>query len=184
MPPTEILQSIPAVALFVERAQAVKPDFALTGQNAQSVAVICAQLDGLPLAIELAAARVRLFSPQEMQARLQAPETASQGRENRLPLLTGGPRNLPARQRTLRAAVDWSYNLLSEGEQALLARLGVFVGGCTISSATAVCNGERELITSTTQALPFDIQEGMQSLVDKNMLSRREGVDGESRFGM
>ncbi|MEO8285147.1 MAG: AAA family ATPase, partial [Chloroflexota bacterium] len=129
LPSIQALESIQSVALFMERARAVKPGFVLTEQNAGAAAAICARLDGLPLAIELAAARIRLLSPQELEARMDA----------RLPLLTGGPRNLPPRQRTLRAAIDWSYNLLTGEEQVLFARLGVFVGGCTLAAVQAVC---------------------------------------------
>ena len=107
-----------AVRLFIERAQAAKADFAVTNANAPAVAEICHRLDGLPLAIELAAARVKLFPPQALLARL----------DNRLTLLTGGARDLPARQQTIRATIDWSYNLLDTDEQQLFARLGVFVG--------------------------------------------------------
>lgn len=166
LPSVQTLQSVPSLALFSERARAVKQDFILTEQNASAVAAVCARLDGLPLAIELAAARIRLFSPQEMQVRL----------ESRLPLLTGGPRNLPGRQRTLRAAIDWSYHLLNKEEQMLFARLGVFVGGCTHSAAQATCNSQG----SST----FDVQEGIESLLDKSLLKREEGLDGESRFTM
>ncbi len=202
LPPLDIMRHIPAVALFADRAQEVKPDFVLSEQNAGAVATICARLDGLPLAIELAAARIRLFSPQEMQARLQVPEPAKEGRESRLTLLMGGPRNLPARQQTLRAAIDWSYNLLSESEQTLFARLGVFVGGCTLAAAAAICNPHDnaephtggDLSTDSKQALSFDVQEGIASLLDKNLIKREEGVvvpseleketEGESRFNM
>ena len=166
LPPIQTLGSIPAVALFTERAQAVKPGFVLTEENAGVITAICTRLDGLPLAIELAAARIRLFSPQEMQTRL----------DSKLSVLTGGPRNLPARQRTLRAAIDWSYNLLSEEEQSLFARLGVFIGSFTLSAAQAICNSQG--------ALKFDVQEVTESLLDKNLLKREEGVDGESRFTM
>src|SRR5206468_4131967 len=121
LPPLGILEDVPAIALFVARAREVKSGFTLSDQNAEVVAAICTRLDGLPLAIELAAARIRLLSPPEMQDRL----------DKRLALLTGGPRNMPARQQTLRAAIDWSYNLLSPTEQILFARMGVFVGGCT-----------------------------------------------------
>ena len=175
LPPIQTLGSVPAIALFLERALAVKSDFALSEQNAWAVAAICARLDGLPLAIELAATRVRLLSPQEMQSRL----------DSQLSMLTGGPRNLPARQRTLRAAVDWSYNLLNEGEQTLFARLGVFVGGCTLAAAEAICNAESDLSAgSSIPDLSFGVQEVIESLLDKSLLRREEGIDGESRFTM
>ena len=115
------LQNVPAVTLFVARAQRIDPDFALAPENAGAVAEICRRLDGLPLALELAAARVKILSPVALLARL----------EQRLSLLTDGPRDLPARQQTLRNTIAWSYSLLSEADQILFARLGVFVGGCS-----------------------------------------------------
>src|SRR5205823_7538906 len=124
-----------AVRLFIERARDVKPDFAVTNETAPAVAEICVRLDGLPLAIELAAARARLFTPPALLARLS----------NRLGVLTGGARDLPVRQRTLRATIDWSYSLLVASEQALFARLGVFVGGATLEAIAAVCNLDGEL---------------------------------------
>jgi predicted ATPase/DNA-binding XRE family transcriptional regulator len=166
LPPLRALETIPAVALFLERARAVDHDFALTEQNAIPVATVCARLDGLPLAIELAAARIRHFSPQEMQARLGEP----------VAWLTGGPRNLPARQRTLRAAIDWSYNLLGPEEQTLFARLGVFTGGFTADAAQAVCGD--------ADAPARAVREGMVSLLDKSLLKREEGADGESSYSM
>jgi predicted ATPase/DNA-binding SARP family transcriptional activator/Tfp pilus assembly protein PilF len=132
-----------AVALFVARARAVRPDFALTPANAAAVATVCARLDGLPLALELAAARVRLLSAQDLQARL----------ERRLELLTGGPRDLPARQQTLRATLDWSHDLLDAAEQRLLARLAVFAGGCTLAAAEAVGDTDGDPDSSVLDAL-------------------------------
>jgi predicted ATPase len=155
-----------AVRLFIERAQAVKADFAITNENAPAVAEICYRLDGLPLAIELAAARVKLFAPQALLARLSSP----------LRLLTGGPRDLPARQRTLRNTIDWSYHLLDADEQTLFARLGVFVGGCTLEAVDAVCNAGGDL--------PMDIIDGIAALVDQSLLRQDEGGDGEPRFTM
>jgi len=166
LPATSALARTPAVALFVERAQAVLPRFKLTAQNAADVAAICVRLDGLPLAIELAAARMKLLPAQAVLERL----------EQRLVLLTDGARDLPPRQRTLRAAIGWSYELLDAGEQTLFARLGVFVSGCTIKAATAVCN--------ETNDLPMDVTDGIASLLDKSLLQLEEAADGESRFLM
>jgi predicted ATPase/class 3 adenylate cyclase len=155
-----------AVALFVERAAAIKGDFTVTNENAPAIAEICHRLDGLPLAIELAAARTRLLSPQAILARL----------ERRLPLLTGGARDLPARQQTLRNAIAWSYDLLIPEEQALYRQLGMFVGGWTLEAAEAVCNPEG--------ALGLDVLDGLTSLAAQSLLRHEDGPDGESRFGM
>jgi predicted ATPase len=154
------------VALFVARAVAVKPDFELNQENATAVAEICARLDGLPLAIELAAARVKVLSPASMRTRLTS----------RLQLLTGGARDMPERQQTLRAAIDWSYDLLSEAEQRLFRRLSVFVGGCTLEGAEAVCD--------TKSDLDLDLLDGMASMVDKSLVQRVEQAKGEMRFVM
>ena len=165
-PSVEILSQCPAVVLFVQRARAVKPDFELTRENATIVAEICARLDGLPLAIELAAARVKVLSPSLMLARLAS----------RLQLLTGGARDLPRRQQTLRAAIDWSYDLLTPAEQKLFRRLSVFVGGCTLEGAEAVCNTQGDL--------DLDPLDGMASLLDKSLVREVELAKGESRFVM
>jgi len=166
IPPLEVLSRLPAVALFVERAQAVKHEFALTRENAPAVAAICARLDGLPLAIELAAARIKLLPPSAMLARL----------ENRLNLLTGGARDLPTRQQTLRSTVDWSHGLLNAAEQTLFRRLSVFTGGGTLEGVEAVCD--------TKSDLGLDILDGMASMVDKSLAQQVEQVDAETRFLM
>ncbi len=132
LPPLSWLSQYEAVRLFIERAQAVRPDFAVTNQNAPAVAEICHRLDGLPLAIELAAARSRLFAPEQLLLRLSEAH-------HRLSLLTSGPRDLPQRQQTLRSAIAWSYDLLDAGEQALFARLGVFASGFTLEATEVVC---------------------------------------------
>jgi predicted ATPase len=165
MPPVELLQ-YPAVALFVQRAIAVKPDFEVNRENASAVTEICARLDGLPLAIELAAARVKVLSPSSMRTRLAG----------RLQLLTGGARDLPQRQQTLRAAMDWSYDLLSAAEQRLFRRLSVFVGGCNLEGVEAVCDTKRDL--------DLDLLDGMASMVDKSLVQQIEQGKGESRFVM
>jgi predicted ATPase/serine/threonine protein kinase len=165
-PSVEVLSQCPAVALFVQRARAVKPDFELNRDNATTVAEICARLDGLPLAIELAAARIKVLSPSLMLTRLAS----------RLQLLTGGSRDMPRRQQTLRAAIDWSYDLLTAAEQKLFRRLSVFVGGSTLEGAEAVCNAKGDL--------DLDPLDGMASLVDKSLAQKVEPAQGESRFVM
>ncbi len=162
IPSLDVLSRLPAVALFVERATAVKREFALTRENAPAVAAICARLDGLPLAIELAAARIKLLSPSDMLSRL----------ESRLKLLTGGARDLPTRQQTLRSTVDWSYGLLNTAEQTLFRRLSVFSGGCTLESVESVCD--------TMGDLGVDVLDGMASMVDKSLV--QHVVDAETRF--
>src|SRR5262245_47692373 len=175
LPPIERLTQYEAVRLFIERAQAVRPDFAITTENAPAVAEICARLDGLPLAIELAAARSKLFPPKALLARLG----------NRLALLTGGPRDLPHRQQTLRDAIAWSYDLLDVAEQALFARLGVFVGGCTLETAQAVLSDDDRTDGEVAVFIRSDtIPDGLVSLLDKSLLKQSEGADGEARFTM
>lgn len=165
----ERLRESPAVALFVARAQANRPDFQLTEANALAVAEICARLDGLPLAIDLAAARVKLLPPSQLLARL----------ERRLPLLTAGRRDLEARQQTMRNAIAWSEHLLAVEEQRLFRRLAVFVGGFTLEAAEAVCaqppGGE---------LLEIDVLQGLEMLVDHSLVQpwtvNSEGQPDES----
>src|SRR5215469_131125 len=145
-----------AVQLFVERARAVAPGFGLTGGNAAAVAEICRRLDGLPLAIELAAARVKLLPPQALLARLG----------DRMELLTAGARDLPERQRTLRSTLDWSFDLLDAQEQRLFRRLSVFVGGCTLEAVEGLYTALGEM--------PADVLDGVASLIDKSLLRQSE----------
>jgi predicted ATPase/DNA-binding XRE family transcriptional regulator len=159
-----VLAQSPAVALFAERAQATDPAFMLTEGNATAVAAICRRLDGLPLAIELAAARVRLLPPEAMLVRL----------DRSLPFLTGGARDAPERQRTLRNTIAWSHQLLSPAEQELFRQLGVFVGGWTLEAAEAVARLSGALY----------VLEGLSSLLDRNLVRRIESADDDSRFAM
>lgn len=162
LPEPNTLAGYESVAMFLDRAQAVRPDFELTGSNAHAVAEICNRLDGLPLALELAAARVKLFPPQALAQRLS----------HRLPLLIGGSRDRLARHRTLRATIEWSYSLLDSAEQTLFARLAVFAGGCTLEATEEVCDPTAELDT-------LDL---LGSLIDKSLL-RQEGEE-EARVRM
>lgn len=166
LPPLAALSQYEAVALFIERANAVKPGFAVTNENAPAVAEICSRLDGLPLAIELAAAQARLLTPEAILSRL----------ERRLPFLTGGARDLPDRQRTLRSTIDWSFELLETAERQLFARLSAFAGGWTIDAAEDVCNPSTELGIDTLQ--------GLASLADKSLIHPAAGGDSETRFEM
>ena len=150
------LAQSPAVALFVQRGAAAKPGFALTPANAAAVAEICIRLDGLPLALELAAAKLKLFPPQMLLARLQ----------QRLALLTGGAQDLPARQRTLRDTIAWSYDLLAAGEQKFFRRLSVFVGGFTLEAAQAV---------GAADDLGMDFLDALAGLVDKSLVRQLGG---------
>ncbi len=156
--PVEPLSEDAAVELFLERARGAEPRFRFDDADRQAARTICARVDGLPLAVELAAARTRMLTPAELAARLGS----------RLPLLTGGPRDLPARQQTMRATLSWSYDLLDEDEQRDFRRLAVFAGGCTLEAAEAVCDTPLERLTS---------------LVEQNLLHRTVGSHG-SRYGM
>jgi predicted ATPase len=166
LPAPARLSQYAAAALFIQRALDVRPDFRMTSENAPAVAEICHRLDGLPLAIELAAARVRLLPPQALLRRL----------ERRLDLLTGGSLDLPARQQTLRNTIAWSYDLLEEAEKTLFRRLSVFVGGCTLEAADAVCSADGNV--------GFGALDGIASLLDKSLLQRVEAGDGEPRIRM
>jgi predicted ATPase len=170
LPSAQALSQYEAVALFIQLARLVKPDFEVTNENAPAVAEICYRLDGLPLAIELAAARIRLLTPQAMLTRL----------ERRLRLLTGGARDLPERQQTLRSTVQWSYDLLQPAERTLFRRMTVFVGGCTLAAVEAVCTAGGDLA--------LDVLDGVASLIDKSLVRQDvgagAGADGEPRFVM
>jgi predicted ATPase/class 3 adenylate cyclase len=161
---SEAVGASSAVDLFVQRAGAVRPSFVLTDGNASTVAEICRRLDGLPLAIELAAARTRLLPPVSLLGRL----------EHRLPLLTGGPRDLPARQQTLRDAIGWSYDLLAPDEQVLFRRLSVFQGGWGLEGAEGVCDGDRAIA----------VLDGLSSLAAQSLVRREDGTEEGTRLAM
>jgi predicted ATPase/DNA-binding CsgD family transcriptional regulator len=156
-----------AVRLFIQRAQAARADFAPTPEALSNIGAICHRLDGLPLAIELAAARVTHLSPGALLDRLERPGTG------RLPLLTGGPRDQPARLQTLRDTITWSYDLLTESEQALFQALAVFVGGCSVQAAAEVCDADEATVL-----------EGISSLVAKSLVGYEGDAGGEPRYGM
>ena len=168
LPTLEAMTQYEAVALFITRAMAAKPDFLVTNENAPAVAAITARLDGLPLAIELAAARVKLLNPQAMLPRL----------ESRLALLgSGGSRDLPARQQTLRGAIDWSYGLLDEPGRCLFARASVFSGGFDLEAAEAICG------PSTSGGAALDVLDGLSDLADQSLVRQVEEHD-QVRFRM
>lgn len=163
--PREELSRYGAVALFVDRARAVRPDFELTDASAAAVAEIAARLDGLPLAIELAATRIRMLPPEAILSRL----------DQRLPLLAASARGRPERQRTMRAAIDWSYELLRDADRRLFARLSVFPGGCSLDAAEAVCDpGD----------LGTPLLDGLGALVEQSLLRRVDTAEGQPRFGL
>jgi predicted ATPase/DNA-binding CsgD family transcriptional regulator len=164
--PVAALLRCASVVPFSHRAAQVSPEFTLTAERARLVGDVCLRLDGLPLAIELAAARTRVLSLKLLLERL----------DHRLPVLVGGPRDLPARQQTLRDTIAWSHGLLSAGEQRLFRRLAVFAGGCTLPQAEALCRSDPDL----DQA----VLDGLSSLVIKNLMQREEQPDGSTRFSM
>ncbi len=164
LPEDTSLSRYAAVMLFIQRAQATRPDFQLTTANARSIAEICVRLDGLPLAIELAAARIKLFPPQALLKRL----------EHRLQVLTSGAQDVPVRQQTLRNTIQWSYDLLSTEEQRLFRRLSVFVGGCTLEVLEAVCTA------LGVRGVP--VLDGITSLIDKSLLQQTELEGQEPRL--
>jgi predicted ATPase/DNA-binding CsgD family transcriptional regulator len=165
LPEPEVLADYAAIALFVQRAQAVLPTFEVSTANAQAIAEICVQLDGLPLAIELAAARIKLLSPQALLARL----------EHRFELLTSQAQDVPTRQQTLRNTMSWSYQLLEADEQRLFRRLSVFVGGCTLAAVEAVCIAEGDEREGW-------VMDGVASLLDKSLLQQTEHEGEEVRL--
>ena len=165
LPDLPSLLQVEAVLLFVQRAMASNPRFQVTERNAPAVAEITARLDGLPLAIELAATRTKVLAPEQILPRL----------ESRLGIITTGPRTLPERQRTLRDAIAWSHDLLSPPERRLFARLSAFTGGWTLESAEAVCD---------PQEFGLDALEGLTSLVGSSLVGRTEPDDGPPRFSM
>ena len=166
LPPPDRLLQYGAIRLFVARAQAAHSAFVMTAENATAIAAICQQVDGLPLAIELAAGRSKLFAPQALLSRLR----------NRLTLLVGGAQDLPLRQQTLRGTIAWSYDLLGQDEKALFRRLAVFVGGCTLEAAEAVCTAQGDLL--------IDVLEAVAALVDKSLLRQETQADGQPRLLM
>jgi predicted ATPase/DNA-binding CsgD family transcriptional regulator len=168
LPDLVTLSQYGAVALFIQRARAVKHEFQVTNANAPAVTEICVHLDGLPLAIELAAARIKVLTPQALFARLG----------QRLAVLTSGARDGPARQRTLRNTLEWSYQLLDAQEQRLFRRLSVFVSGCTLEGIEAIC----ATLAPDTEA--GQVLEGVASLIDKSLLQQTEQEEGEPRLTM
>jgi predicted ATPase/DNA-binding SARP family transcriptional activator len=184
LPPLVALADVPAVALLLSRTRALNPQFQLTADNAADLAAICVRLDGLPLAIELAAARLKLLAPRDLLRRL----------DRRLALLTSGSRDLPERQQTLRATIDWSYRLLGVAEQIWFERCSVFVGGWTLADAQAVASElrieneklkkDREDVSFSIVNSQFSILDGLAALVDKSLVQAHADKDGETRFVM
>jgi predicted ATPase/DNA-binding SARP family transcriptional activator len=171
LPPLEVLAEVPAVALLLSRTRVRNPGLQLTADNAADLAAICVRLDGLPLAIELAAARLKLLAPRDLLRRL----------DRRLALLSGGSRDLPERQQTLRATIDWSYRLLDTAEQYLFECIAVFAGSWSIEAAEAVCAAPGTMYTLRSDK---DVLDGLAVLVDKSLVQHALAEDGTTRFSM
>ena len=165
-PAPRALLKYPSVNLFVERASSVRPDFEITDENAAAIAAICVHLDGLPLAIELAAARIKVLPPQALLVRL----------EKRFEVLRGGTRDLPRRHQTLRSAIEWSYDLLDHRGQKLLRRLAVFASGWTLEAAEAVCNIDHDV--------GADVLDELEVLIDNSLITQAEAAGAVPRFSM
>src|SRR5436309_2332145 len=176
LPTNEELAQIATVSLFLQRAQAIRSDFQLTAANARTIAAICARLEGLPLAIELAAARIKLLPPQTLLKRLK----------DRLQVLTGGKQDLPARQQTLYNTLQWSYDLLTPQEQRLFRLLSIFVGGCSLQAAEAVAQtaGYAGLADTTGSNQAMEVLDGVVSLLDKSLLQQTQVEAEEPRLLM
>jgi predicted ATPase len=174
LPDLATLARVPAIALFVERVREVQPAFALTADNAQAIAEICRRLDGLPLALELAAARSNVLPPEALLARLV----------HRLPLLVHGARDAPERQQTLRNTIAWSYDLLDASEKALFRRLSVFVGGFTLEAVEAVCVLDAATTAASEDGDDGAVLEQLAQLLDKSLVQGQQGTGGEPRFTM
>jgi predicted ATPase/DNA-binding XRE family transcriptional regulator len=173
---TEAIAEYASVRLFVDRAASINPAFVLSSANASAVAAICARLDGLPLALELAAARIKMLTAPALLLRLDSADSGSA-----LRLLTRGARDVLPRQRTLRDTMLWSYNLLEPAEQRLLRQLSIFAGGCTLAAAEVVCGSDSSGIGPGTDSASA-VFDGLASLLDKSLLYLHEGPDSEQRF--
>jgi predicted ATPase/DNA-binding CsgD family transcriptional regulator len=163
-----------AVCLFVERARAIRPDFDFNSETMSTIAEIVHRVDGLPLAIELAAARIKALPPAALLHRM----------ENQLPLLSGGARDLPLRQQTMRDTIGWSYDLLDAAEQTLFRRLGVFVGGFTLEAAEAIGTGPADTAAETRVGTSFDVIDGITALIEHSLLRQTTGFGSEPRYQM
>ncbi len=170
----EDVEATGAVRLFIDRARDIRPDFSLSADTMPAVAEIVRRVDGLPLAIELAAARIKALPPTALLQRL----------EQRLPLLSGGARDLPLRQQTMRDTIGWSYDLLNAAEQALFRRFGVFVGGFTLDAAEAIGAGSKDATAELKPNAPVDVVDGITALIEHSLLRQSAGLEGEPRYQM